>query len=961
VSTLAPGALPEPQENGVPLDLPYVELPRVPDAGLLFKRTLGVVLAVVVLYLLDAMTFVFYDYWLLDSLGFSEVFWTNFRMGAGLFIAGFVAFGAAMIVPAYVHKVGALGRRIALFSGLILGSLAGYWLAAHYLDFLLMFNPKDFGRVDQVFGLDFGFYVFVLHGLWDIFHLALWASIAALTSSVICSYAERSGDKVPSGMSRVATVFGRIASPCTLYILILVGVITASGILLSRYDMLTRNNSKKADATFYSSGVFQGATYVDVTGLFSTLNTYYITALIALAITGTLFLLFRRLNHAARGLDTTDWRVPVKKLGLTLAILLGIDFAFMTLVSLRQLLFVTPNQPVIQLEYIQRHIDATRYGYNLENIEHVSFLPKDARDPLPKVEDLLKDPALKNAPLWPGFSSWIERMVDPQHSKRVLQTQGDVMVYGPTQQIFQAQQKLRPYYNFLDVDMIRYKIDGETKMLVTSAREVPLVEPQPWLAWWGQQFMLFTHGHGLVIAPAAGIDSEGEPIYLSSEVPSKARIPALEVNDQRIYYGEGSGTMAYSNVKNMTELDYPTEEGRATNALPADAATGVKIDSFIKRLVFGWRSGQFFEIVFSDLITGDTHVHYWRTPVERIERVAPFLYFDSDPFAFVADKRILWMVNAMTTTIDLPYSKVEELGDKSDERTGRYQGRANRWVNYVRDSVKCTVDAATGHVKLYKIADEPVADTWASIYPNLFTPGSQMPQSVRDQLQYPTQLFHIQFDDMYFIYQMKDAMTFFNMEDMWDDGDEVLGAMIDKGKAITFSNEPYPWVAQTGGLLPKSKSGEQYVLSMIFTPEKALNLRAIPTVYQDGEDYGRLVCLTVPKGHFYLGPEQADAAMDQDPDISQQFGWWQRMGTDVIRGHTSALVVQGEVLYIEPIFIRSQQNPVPQLKKVIIVFRGHARMGDTLKEALELAMKAAAKAQASPAETKSAALNVSGQ
>jgi uncharacterized membrane protein (UPF0182 family) len=209
---------------------------------------------------------------------------------------------------------------------------------------------------------------------------------------------------------------------------------------------------------------------------------------------------------------------------------------------------------------------------------------------------------------------------------------------------------------------------------------------------------------------------------------------------------------------------------------------------------------------------------------------------------------------------------------------------------------------------------------------------------------------------------MKDAMTFFNMEDMWDDADEVLGPVgINQsmfqpdtgtsGKSITFSIEPYYWIAETGTVMPEAKDPHQnhklqFVQSMVYTPEKALNLRAIPTVYQDGDDYGRLVVLTVPKGYFYPGPEQADAAIDQDPDISQQLGWWQRQGTDVMRGHTTTLLIDGEVIYLEPIFIRSQQNPVPQMKKVAAVIRGKARMGDTLEEAIRRALGVAKESQA---------------
>ncbi|NUN99218.1 MAG: UPF0182 family protein, partial [Saprospiraceae bacterium] len=352
-------------------------------------------------------------------------------------------------------------------------------------------------------------------------------------------------------------------------------------------------------------------------------------------------------------------------------------------------------------------------------------------------------------------------------------------------------------------------------------------------------------------------------------------------------------------------------------------------------MVFGWRSGKFFDLVFSGLITDETRIHINRTPVERLERIAPFLYYDSNAYAVVVDGQLTWMVNALTTSDSYPYSLHEELGDKSDERSRR--PRSERIVNYVEDSVKATVDAYTGAVRFYKISNDPVIEVWSRIYPDLFVEGSTMPPGVRAQVTYPPQLFHLQFDDLYIYYHMNDPMYFFNMEDMWDDADEVLGPIMDQGKSITFSMEPYNMLVETGGILPAAAEKEQFVMAMAYTPEGARNLRAIPMVYQDGEDYGRLFVLMVPKGLFITGPEQADAIIDQDPDISEKISWWNRLGTEVIRGHTSLLIIDNEVVYVEPIFIRSQQNTITQLKRVVVVVRGHAFMHETLEQALEMA------------------------
>jgi uncharacterized membrane protein (UPF0182 family) len=404
-----------------------------------------------------------------------------------------------------------------------------------------------------------------------------------------------------------------------------------------------------------------------------------------------------------------------------------------------------------------------------------------------------------------------------------------------------------------------------------------------------------------------------------------------------VYYGEGSGSVAFSNLSSIREHDYPTEQGRAETFFPEDVEAGVRMDSLLKRIVFGLGSGSFLDIVFSDLVTDSSRVHYVRTPLERVERVAPFLYLDSDPFAVAADGRVVWMVNGLTTTDRYPYSATAELGDKADRRTPVVQ--PTRIVNYARDSVKATVDAYTGRVRLYQIADEPIARTWASVYPGLFESAEAMPADVRSQLQYPVQLMHAIFDDLYIYFHQTDPLTFFSWEDVFDDADEVKGDLLAEGESISFSIEPYYWIAETGGSLPESASRYQFALSTVFTPEGARNLRAIATAYMDGEDYGKLSILQVPKGLFYPGPEQADAAIDQDAFISQQISLWNRLGLDVIRGHTTPLVVDGEVIYVEPLFIKSAQNPVPQLKRVIAVFRGDAAMGTTLEEALRNAVE----------------------
>ncbi|MBK8988314.1 MAG: UPF0182 family protein [Chloroflexi bacterium] len=906
--------------------IPAVPIPQMPAIAQLWRRAVVVAWVALAVLFFDWLTLLLSDYWLLQSMGFSDVFWTNFRMGATLFVSGALLFATAVAVPAFVHPLPARTRRLALGVAGLVGLLAGAWLTTYYHEFLLL-QGQPFGETDPIFGRDVGFYVFTLPAFWVMWRAAMWSFAIALVSSVMCAYAARRQITRNAAGSRVAVWLGTVATAPTLVAFAGLGISTAFGVWLGRYNLLLKDS--------YSASVFTGASYIDVTGLFSTLNQIWVTAVILLGLTAAFVVLLWALRQQTSGRGNGRWPKRVRWAGTAVLLLILADFAFAGLVSVRDALLVTPNQPVIQLPYIERHLEATRLAYGLDQIEEIEFVPRNNSDPMPSLEYILNSSTMRNAPLWPTYVSYLEQIVDPQHSQRILQTGGDNMIYGPSLEIFRQQEKLRTYYNFLDVDVLRYTINGEKVVLASAVRELPILEPQPWLAWWGQRFMLFTHGHGLAMAPVGQTTTDGDPDFVSSQIPVQADWPEITAVNQAVYYGEGNASMAVSNVRDMAELDYPTDQGRAEIVLPADVPAGVEVDSLLKRLVFGWRSGEFWEMVFSTLITPETRVHYFRQPLQRLDRVAPFLFLEANPYATIVEGEITWLVNAMTTTDMYPYSQHESIGDKSLSRAP--ETVQTRRLNYVEDSVKATINAATGQVQLYKIADDPVINSWAAIYPSLFTDGEQMPPEVRQQLTYPLQLFHLLFDDLYIYYHMNDPMYFFNMEDMWDDADEVLGPVMDRGKAITFSVEPYHMLVETGGLLPEAAEKQQFVMTMPFTPEGARNLRAMPMVYQDGEDYGRLFVLMVPKGLFITGPEQADAIIDQDPDISEKISWWNRMGTEVIRGHTSLLLIDEEVVYVEPIFIRSEQNSNTQLKRVVVVMRGQSYMSETLEQAMRLA------------------------
>jgi uncharacterized protein len=922
-----------------PPSLPLRGLPRAPSAGRVWSRALVLLGVAIGIWALDRLANLLMDLWLLESLGYEDVFWTNFRVEIALFAIALGLVTFAVAAPAFLNDLSRGAKRRSIGIGLMLGIVLGVGLASQYRNFLLLFDGHSFGVKDAVFDNDVGFYVFDLPAIKTIIHALEELAVIGLVASIVGAALAPREDLRPAGLGRVRRVLGRVAHPLTVAWVAVLGIAFAADIWFHRYDLLTRDN--------VDSGLPNGAQVLDVTGFFSSNNLLWVETFAELALAAGVIGILLALRKAVTRPGDTTWQRRTKPRRLALALLPGlvVSLLFTIGVSLRDDFEVQPNEPVVQLPYIKRHIDATNKAYGMDNVEVRRFVPNGAEDPKPKLEDLLSSPAIRNAPLWPGYHASLERQVDPEYLNRILLKNGDPTIYGPTMQTYQQQQKLRPYYDFMDVDTVRYNVtapgaaEPEPRLFASSVRELPLVEPQPWLAWWGQRYMLFTHGHGLVMNLLAGVSPEGYPQFASRDIPAKVDYDELNVANPAVYYGEGAGSMAYSNVQDIKEHDFPTEEGRAQIAYPQDVQAGVELDSPLKRAVFGWKSRQFMEIFFSDLISGESRVHYFRTPLERLEAVAPFLWGDTDPYAVTDGNRITWMVNGLTHTNNYPYSMRQELGDKAYVRTPTQ--RPTRWVNYVQDSAKVTVDGFTGQIDFYKWKDEPVVDTWADIYPDLFKGRDEMPQRLAEQVQYPPQLMHIQFDDTFIYSHMTDPLTHFSQEDLFDDGDEVKGPVIEglEGEPLNFSIEPYYWMAETGkGPLPRSAPPTQFSMSTIFTPESALNLRAVITAYQEGRDYGKLSMAVVPKGEFHPGPEQADAAIDQDPFISQQIGFWSRRGLEVIRGHTTPLIVENEMLYVEPLFVRSVQNPVPQLERVIVVFRGDAFMGRDLEDALREAL-----------------------
>ena len=919
-------------------------LPVIPPPGALWRSLKFWIWTAFALILLAAIPDIIVDYWFFESVGKTAIFWTNFNAQVALFVVTLVGFALSDYLPIRQYAVSPTLRNAAIHLGSWSGLFAGWIVSQHWMTLLLWQHRQPFNQADPVFGHDIGFYVFTLPAL-----TALLTVLAAAGFDMAFAFLLGRYDQLRANghFSRTDVTLwdkaGMMITPGLNYALTLMGLALVGQTYIARYYLLFKDNEQ--------SGVRTGAAYLDLDGVFSTLNLINVSVFVEfgvmLSVGYALHLLARQYGAMVEafegGQDTLRQPARIGRPIRLAAALLAFDLMFFVAVVLKQHMFVSPNEPNIQLAYIQRHIDATRKGYRLDHVESADWQPPAKRL---TAAEIGASATVQNTPILPSWVSKMEAPPDVQHLRRIELSES-LVVYGPTLDIFRQEQALRPYYDFINVDGVRYTVDGVKRMFVSAARELPslaFLGPKEWLRYWGSAALMYTHGFGLVMAPANQVDDEGRPNYAVSNIPPKSDHPQFTVAEPRIYYGEGAkDDYILTNVRHLKELDYPSATFRETGEFPSDVRAGIPVDSVWKRLVFAIHTKDLTAFLFSSFIDhGRTRVHLYRTPMRRVSRLAPFLFVESNNLAFVADTRIEWLVNALTTTNMYPYSFREVLGDKADERA--VEAFPERLINYGEDSVKITMNAFDGSVHFYKIANDPIISAWAAAYPGLFERADAMPQPVRAQLNYPLQWFHIQFDDIYKRYHMRDALEFYNVQDLWDDADEVLGSLgrglLEYGTRdeMTFSYEGFNALVDPADI-PAANLGRpgdlQYAMLMPFTPEGQANLRSLIVVLQDPDSYGRLIDLRVAQGVFLPGPEQADTIIDTDSQVNQQIALWVRHGSEVIRGHTIVVPVKGDVMYVEPLWISSIQNQLPEIKMFSVVYKGRAVLGSSLDAAIQ--------------------------
>ncbi|ERN41154.1 hypothetical protein KR51_00022820 [Rubidibacter lacunae KORDI 51-2] len=546
---------------------------------------------------------------------------------------------------------------------------------------------------------------------------------------------------------------------------------------------------------------------------------------------------------------------------------------------------VEPDELNKELPYIEYSIHATQAAYNLQDVQRE---PYAAEDNLDRAAIERNQATVDNLRLWD---------------------------YRPLQATYQQLQGIRPYYRFNNVDIDRYVLNGKFQQVMLSARELSQSPRDAWVS----QRLKYTHGYGLVMSSVNEVVGEGEPRLLVYNIPPVSNTD-LDIDEPGIYYGELTGNYIFTGTR-TAEFDYP--QGENNQQTQYSGRGGVPIGPWWRRLIYAWDLGSY-KILISPYFQAESRIHYDRDILKRVKKLAPFLRLDSDPYIAIVDGRIQWIIEGYTVSDRYPYSKPVSQIENAESilLRGQYERLLSGRFNYARNAVKAVVDAYDGTVKFYAAdAEGPLLKTYRRIFPTLFADLDTAPPSLRDRFRYPLDLFEIQ-AQMYLEYHMDNAEVFYNREDLWQFPKE---AYEDKQQLV----EPYYIIMR----LPDAES-EEFVLVLPFTPNQKGNLIAWLAARSDGDNYGKLLLYEFPKQKLVFGPEQIEARVNQDTEISKQFSLWNQRGSRVKRGNLLVIPIEDSLLYIRPIYLSAEQSELPQLKQAIVALGGRIVMRDTLDEAL---------------------------
>ena len=470
--------------------------------------------------------------------------------------------------------------------------------------------------------------------------------------------------------------------------------------------------------------------------------------------------------------------------------------------------------------------------------------------------------------------------------------------FDPAKQFYNQTQSIRQYYTFHDVDVDRYMINGKYTQTFLTAREIDETKiDDSWL----NRHLKYTHGYGATLSRVDKVTSSGQPDVLIGNIPPVSEVEEIQIDQPEIYFGELSNEYIVVNT-NEPEFDYP--DGSSNQYTKYEGTAGIKMNLF-NRLVFAVREGSM-KLLVSSNINSNSSIIINRNVVKRVQKIMPYLSYEDDPYLVTVDGKLYWMMDAYTESSNYPYS--EPISGKT--------------TNYIRNSVKVVVDAYNGDVNFYIVDEEdPIAQTFQKIYPTLFKDFSEMPESLQSHIRYPNYLFEIQ-ADIYAKYHMEDVNVFYLKEDVWDVAYEIYGTE-------KTQMQPNYYIAK----LPGEEKAE-FFNSLPFTPRSKQNMTALMVARNDGDAYGELVLYQFPKSRTIYGPEQIEAQIDQNTEISKEFSLWKSSGTSYRRGNMFVVPINSSILYVEPVYLEATNSSIPEVKRIIVAYNDKIAYEETLAECL---------------------------
>ncbi|BCX06781.1 MAG: UPF0182 protein [Fischerella sp.] len=764
---------------------------------------------------------------------------------------------------------------------LLISLLLAFLLSARWVTVLQFFQATSFNSTDPLFNRDISFYVFSLP-IWELLKFWLLGIFVYSLASVSLIYL-RSSNSLSEGWFPGFSIPQRLhLNALTSLLMLAVGL----HYWLLRYELL-----------YSKSGFNFGASYTEVNVQLPIYTGLSVLAVaIAVYLLWRIYILSKRQKTRLRPIPFPRQLIYLLALYVALAGLSG-----EILPTIVQRLVVQPNELAQERPYIARTIALTREAFNLNAIDAETF---DPQGKLTAADLKENQQTIRNIRLW--------------DSRPLLQTNRQL-------------QQIRPYYKFPGADIDRYtllrdieKQTTEYQQTIIAARELDYGDVPQQAQTWINKHLIYTHGYGFTLSPVNVVGPGGLPYYYvkdigvedtgsqgSLQITTEEIRASIPINQPRIYYGEITDTYVMTGTKTQ-ELDYPSGNENVYNVY--DGRGGISIGAMWRRLLFAQYLKDW-QMLLTRNFTPQTKLLFRRTIRDRVQAIAPFLRFDSDPYLVAASgggttltgqpTDLYWIIDAYTTSDRYPYS---DPGKNS--------------FNYIRNSVKIVVDAYNGTVDFY-VADptDPVITTLGKIFPQMLKPLQTMPVALRSHIRYPGDFFRIQSERL-LTYHMTDPQVFYNREDLWEIPTEIYG---NEQRTV----EPYYLIMK----LPKTET-EEFILLLPFKPNQRANLIAWLAARSDGENYGRLLLYEFPKQLLVYGTQQIEALINQDPVISQQISLWNREGSKAVQGNLLVIPIEQSLLYVEPLYLEAEQNSLPTFVAVIIAYENRIVMAETLEQAL---------------------------